>query len=70
MSRDLTGSKWPIAQIDLIYQDECIRVDALYTHDDSYSDVIGASNSITFRIGLSTLGGTAPLTPTNSRGYR
>ena len=70
VSRDLSESKWPLAQLDLIYQDECIRVDVLYTHDDSYSNVIGASNSITFRIGLSTLGGTAPLTPTNNRGSR
>jgi LPS-assembly protein len=70
VSRDLSFSKWPIAQFDLIYQDECIRVDVLYTHEDTYSDVIGPSNSITFRIGLSTLGGTAPLTPTNSRGSR
>jgi LPS-assembly protein len=70
LSRDLSQYKWPIAQVDLIYQDECIRVDVLYTHEDTYSDLIGASNSITFRIGLSTLGGTAPLTPTNSRGSR
>jgi LPS-assembly protein len=70
VSRDLSNEKWPLAQFDLIYQDECIRVDLLYTHEDTYSDLIGASNSITFRIGLSTLGGTAPLTPTNSRGSR
>ena len=70
VSRDLTQSKWPIAQFDLIYQDECVRVDILYTHEDTYSNAIGDSNSITFRISLSTLGGTAPLTPTNSRGSR
>ena len=70
VSRDLHDNVFPIAQLDLIYQDECIRVDLLYTRDETYGNVIGNSNSITFRIGLSTLGGTAPLTPTNSRGYR
>ena len=70
VSRDLQGNVFPIAQLDLIYQDECIRVDVLYTRDETYGNVIGNSNSITFRIGLSTLGGTPTLTPTNGRGYR
>ena len=45
-------------------------MDVLYTRDETYGNVIGNSNSITFRIGLSTLGGTPTLTPTNGRGYR
>ena len=70
MSRDLKNYDFPIAQLDLIYQDECIRVDVLYTRDETDSNVLGTSNSITVRVGLSTLGGTSPLTPTNSRGSR
>ncbi len=70
VSRDLKNYDFPIAQLDLIYQDECIRVDVLYTRDETDSNVLGTSNSITVRVGLSTLGGTSPLTPTNSRGSR
>ena len=61
---------FPIAQVGLIYDNECVRVDVLYTRDETYGNVIGNSNSITFRISLSTLGGTAPLAPTSSRGAR
>ena len=71
LSRNLAPTNQvPIEQVGLIYDNECVRVDVLYTRDETYSNVIGTSNSITFRISLSTLGGTAPLTPTNSRGSR
>ncbi|WP_174299601.1 LPS-assembly protein LptD [Caulobacter sp. S45] len=70
VSRDLQQNLFPIAQVGLIYDNECVRVDVLYTRDETYGNVIGNSNSITFRISLSTLGGTAPLAPTNSRGSR
>ena len=70
VSRDMQQNVFPIAQVGLIYDNECVRVDVLYTRDETFSNVIGSSNSITFRISLSTLGGTAPLAPTNSRGSR
>ena len=71
LSRNLKPTNQvPIEQVGLIYDNECVRVDVLYTRDETYSNVIGNSSSITFRISLSTLGGTAPLTPTNSRGSR
>ncbi len=70
VSRDLQQNLFPIAQVGLIYDNECVRVDVLYTHDETYGNVIGNSNSITFRISLSTLGGAAPLAPTSSRGSR
>ena len=70
VSRDLQQNDFPIVQLGLIYDNECVRVDVLYTHDETYGSVIGTSNSVTFRISLSTLGGTAPLAPTNSRGAR
>ena len=70
VSRDLRLNDSPIQQVGLIYDNECVRVDVLYTRDETYSNVIGTSSSLTFRISLSTLGGNAPLTPTNSRGSR
>ena len=70
VSRDLQQDLFPSAQIGLIYDNECIRVDVLYTHDETYSNVIGTSNSITFRVSLSSLGGNTPLAPSSSRGIR
>ena len=70
VSRDLQQNVFPIVQVGLIYDNECVRVDVLYTRDETFSNVIGSSNSVTFRISLSTLGGTAPLAPTSSRGAR
>jgi LPS-assembly protein len=71
VTRDLVQNVFPISQVGLIYRDECIRVDILYTHDETFSTVIGTSDSISFRITLATLGDNGPLTPTNSgRGSR
>jgi hypothetical protein len=54
----LVENIFPIAQLDLIYEDECLRLDVLYNHNQTFGTVIGTSNAITVRITLSTLGGT------------
>jgi LPS-assembly protein len=68
VSRDLVENIFPLEQLDLIYDNECIRLDILYNHNQTFGTAIGTSNSITFRITLSTLGGT-PSTP-NRAGTR
>jgi LPS-assembly protein len=71
VTRDMQQDIFPLAQVGLIYRDECIRVDILYTHDETAGEVLGTSNSVTFRITLATLGDNGPLTPaTSSRGSR
>ncbi len=71
VTRDIQQRDFPISQVGLIYRDECIRVDILYTHDETFSSVLGTSDSISFRVTLATLGDNGPLTPTNSgRGSR
>ncbi len=62
VSRDLKENIFPIGQLDLIYKDECLRLDVLYNHNQTFGTVIGTSNAITFRITLSTLGGTPATT--------
>ena len=56
VTRDLETRIFPVAQLGVFYQDECVRLDILYTHDETYSSVIGKSNAITFRLTLATLG--------------
>jgi len=71
VTRDMQQDIFPYAQIGLIYRDECIRVDILYTQDETFSNVIGTSNSVSFRVTLATFGDNGPLTPANTgRGSR
>jgi LPS-assembly protein len=58
---------WPMAQFGLTYLDDCVRVDLIYTHDETYSATIGPSNSIALRLTLTTLGGTITPATKNSR---
>jgi LPS-assembly protein len=57
-TRDLQAKIWPVTQFSLIYRDECIRIDVVYTHDATIHSNITPSNSITIRLNLATLGGT------------
>lgn len=58
-TRDLRGDVWPRAQASLFYQDECIRIDVIYTHDE-YVGRIDTSDSIGIRLTLATIGDTTP----------
>jgi LPS-assembly protein len=61
---------WPIVQLGLIYQDECMQFALIYTHDETYSATIGPSNSVGFRLTLNTLGGTFAPVKTSREGSR
>ena len=63
-TRDLRLKTWPAAQVGFAYRDECIRVDVVYTRDETYRAAIGASDSIGIRLTLATLGDTgSPFRP-------
>jgi LPS-assembly protein len=55
--RDLDAGLWPFSQFSVYYQDECIRVDVILTHDQTFARTIAPSNSIQLRLTLATLGG-------------
>ena len=57
--RDLQQKLTPQSQFALIYRDDCIRVDVVYTHDETFAAAIGSSNSVTVRLTLATLGDTS-----------
>ena len=66
-TRDLRLKTFPAAQIGLVYRDECLRVDVIYTRNETYRAAIGASNSIGIRLTLATLGDTgSPFRPATS----
>ena len=59
-SRDLRNHIFPMAQIGLIYKDDCIRLDLLYTHDQIFqgSGVSAlTSESVALRLTLVGFGG-------------
>lgn len=55
--RDLDAGLWPFSQFSVYYQDECIRVDVILTHDQTFARSIAPANSIQVRLTLATLGG-------------
>jgi LPS-assembly protein len=57
-SRDLQAKLTPVTQYTLIYQDNCIRIDFVYSRDQTVNRTIAPSNSFTIRLNLATLGGT------------
>lgn len=61
--RDFQNNIFPVQQLSLIYRDECIRFDLVYTHDQILGAAIGSSNSVVLRLTLATLGDT----PLNTR---
>lgn len=56
-SQDLETGVWPWSQVSLFYQDECLRVDLMFRHDETYASTIVPSDSIQIRLTLATLGG-------------
>jgi LPS-assembly protein len=56
-SQDLETGIWPYSQVSLFYQDECIRLDLMFTHDETFASTIVPSDSIRLRLTLATLGG-------------
>jgi len=56
-SQDLETGVWPYSQVSLFYQDECIRLDLMFTHDETFARTIVPSDSIRLRLTLATLGG-------------
>ncbi len=60
-SRDMRTRVYPLAQIGVFYQDDCIRIDALYHHNEIYRGLgakVGASDGIGIRLTVVTFGDT------------
>ena len=58
ITRDLRAGVFPTSQMILTYHNDCVRIDAVYVHDEIASTVIGTSDSLTLRLTLAILGDT------------
>jgi LPS-assembly protein len=52
------GGAWRRTEVGLVYRDECIRVELIYRHDETFNGTLGPSTSVVLRLKLATLGNT------------
>jgi LPS-assembly protein len=55
-AREFTTGVWRQADFGVVYRDECIRVEILYTDNDTTNGVLGPSQGVSFRLSLATFG--------------
>jgi LPS-assembly protein len=54
----IDGGAWRRREIGLVYRDDCLRVEVLYRHDETFNGTLGPSTSVLLRLTLATLGNT------------
>ncbi len=52
------GGRWRESDFGLVYRDDCIRVEVLYRHDQTFNGTLGPTTSVLLRLSLATLGTT------------
>jgi LPS-assembly protein len=52
------GGTWRESDFGLVYRDDCIRVEVLYRHDQTFNATLGPTTSVLLRLSLATLGAT------------
>jgi len=52
------GGSWRESDFGLVYRDDCIRVEVLYRHDQTFNGTLGPTTSVLLRLSLATLGTT------------
>jgi len=53
---DLAAGAWRREDVGIVYRDNCVRVEVLYRHDDTFNGTLGPSTSVVLRLTLATLG--------------
>lgn len=52
------GGAWRETDFGIVYRDDCIRVEVLYRHDQTFNGTLGPTTSVLLRLSLATLGAT------------
>jgi LPS-assembly protein len=47
---------WRRKEIGLVYRDECVRIEVVYRHDETFNGTLGPSTSVVLRLRLATFG--------------
>jgi LPS-assembly protein len=56
--RDLQAHVWRRRDIGVVYQDDCLRMEVVYEHGETFNRTLGPSDSVILRLTLATLGDT------------
>jgi LPS-assembly protein len=54
----IDGGAFRREEVGLVYRDDCIRVEVLYRHDETFNGTLGPTTSVLLRLTLATLGNT------------
>jgi LPS-assembly protein len=54
----IDGGAFRREEAGLVYRDDCIRVEVLYRHDETFNGTLGPTTSVLLRLTLATLGNT------------
>jgi LPS-assembly protein len=52
------GGAFRREEVGLVYRDDCLRVEVLYRHDETFNGTLGPTTSVLLRLTLATLGNT------------
>jgi LPS-assembly protein len=53
---DFDAGVWRREDVGIVYRDDCIRVELLYRHDETFNGTLGPSTSVVIRLTLATMG--------------
>jgi LPS-assembly protein len=54
----IDSGAWREQQFGLVYRDECIRVEVIYRHNETFNGTLGPTTSVVLRLSLATIGAT------------
>ncbi len=54
----IDGGAWRRRELGVVYRDDCLRVEVVYRHDETFNGTLGPSTSVLLRLTLATLGNT------------
>jgi LPS-assembly protein len=57
---------WRRRDLGVVYRDDCVRLEVLYRHDETFNGTLGPSTSVVLRLTLATLGNSG-YSPANDR---
>ncbi len=52
------GGHWRQTDLGLVYRDDCIRVEVIYRHNETFNGTLGPTTSVVLRLSLATIGAT------------
>ena len=52
------GGTWRQTEFGLVYRDDCIRVEVIYRHNETFNGTLGPTTSVVLRLSLATIGAT------------